>query len=98
MDKSPTASASQKGGKETFRSQNHRFFKVFKMGCKSGTCKEKEWRNKVVHRFLESEQSIPQGQLPTPKDGLYPAEGSWVLEDVYAGWIFRLQSGHGTPR
>jgi hypothetical protein len=36
------------------------------MGCKSGSCKEKEW------------QSVPQGQLDAPKDGIYPIEGSRV--------------------
>jgi hypothetical protein len=68
------------------------------MGFQSGACKENERRNKVVRGFSKLEQSVPQGQLPTPQDELYSVEVSWVRKDFNAGQLFRLQSDHGTPR
>jgi hypothetical protein len=66
MDQSPAIVANKKGGKEIIQRQNYRFFKIFKMGRQLGACKEKERRNKVVRGFSKLEQSIPQGQLPSP--------------------------------
>jgi hypothetical protein len=42
-----------------------------------------------VCRFLESKQGVSQGSLPSSQNGLYPAKGGGVPEDVHAGWFFR---------
>ena len=71
---------------------------VFQMVSEPCAYKEKEWGNKALCGLHKSKLGVSKRQLPPSKDGSHIAKGSWVSEDVYAGWLLRLQSSCSPPR